>query len=95
MATAPGKGRPLARNHETAWAVSDAPAEFVESREDQTPNVQLRDRIVEEAYKRGLLLLPCGKSSIRFIPPLVIQGEEIDEGVEILDAAITAARRRG
>ena len=70
-------------------------AEFVRSREDKTPNVKLKDRIVEESYRRGLLLLPCGKSSIRFIPPLVIQRDEIDEGVEILDAAITAARRSG
>ncbi|HZY92140.1 MAG TPA: acetyl ornithine aminotransferase family protein [Thermoplasmata archaeon] len=69
--------------------------EFVQSRSDKTPNVKLKDRVLEEAYRRGLLLLPCGRSSIRYIPPLVIQREEIDEGVEILDAAITAARRRG
>ena len=70
-------------------------AEFVQAREDKTPNVKLKDRIIEESYKRGLILLPCGKSSIRFIPPLVVRSEEIDEAVEILDAAIVAARRRG
>jgi 4-aminobutyrate aminotransferase len=69
--------------------------EFVRSRSDKTPNVKLKDRVLEEAFRRGLLLLPCGRSSIRYIPPLVIQEAEIDEGVEILDAAITAARRRG
>lgn len=69
--------------------------EFVRSRSDKTPNVKLKDRIIEEAYRRGLLLLPCGKSSIRYIPPLVITRDEVDEGVEILDAAITAARRAG
>ncbi len=69
--------------------------EFVQSRSDLTPNVKLKERVLEEAYRRGLLLLPCGRSSIRYIPPLVIQREEIDEGVEILDAAIAAARRRG
>ncbi len=67
--------------------------EFVRSREDLTPNVRLKDRIIEEAYRRGLLLLPCGRSSIRYIPPLTITREEIDEGVEILDAAIRAARQ--
>lgn len=70
-------------------------AEFVRSREDKTPNVKLKDRVLEESYKRGLILLPCGKSSIRFIPPLVVKAEEIDEAVEILDASIAAARRRG
>lgn len=69
--------------------------EFVRDHDDLTPNAKLRDRIVEEAYRRGLLLLPCGKSSIRYIPPLVVRAEEIDEGVEVLDQAIAAARRRG
>ena len=65
--------------------------EFVRSGSDKAPNVRLRDRVIEESYRRGLLLLPCGKSSVRYIPPLVIRTEEIDEGVEILDAAIGAA----
>ena len=69
--------------------------EFVQSRENKAPNVKVRDRVLEEAYRRGLLLLPCGKSTIRYIPPLIIQREEVDEGIEILDAAITAARHRG
>jgi len=68
--------------------------EFVQNRKDKTPNVKLRDRIIEETYKHGLLLLPCGRSSIRYIPPLIIKEEEVDEGVEILDQAIQAARRR-
>ena len=67
--------------------------EFVEDRKSKTPAVALRDRILVEAYQRGLLLLPCGKSTVRYIPPLIIQREEVDEGVEILDAAIGAALR--
>ncbi|HEV2317593.1 MAG TPA: acetyl ornithine aminotransferase family protein [Thermoplasmata archaeon] len=67
--------------------------EFIRSAEDKTPNVRLRDRVIDECYRRGLLLLPCGKSSIRYIPPLIIRTEEIDEGVEILDGAIAAALR--
>ncbi|MCI4335352.1 MAG: acetyl ornithine aminotransferase family protein [Thermoplasmata archaeon] len=69
--------------------------EFIRGGSDKTPAVELRDRIIEESYQRGLLMLPCGKSSIRHIPPLVITTEELDEGVEILDAAITAAVRAG
>jgi 4-aminobutyrate aminotransferase len=65
--------------------------EFVEDRTTKAPAVALRDRVIQESYKRGLLLLPCGRSTIRYIPPLVIQREEIDEGIEILDAAIGAA----
>jgi 4-aminobutyrate aminotransferase len=69
--------------------------EFVVGASDRTPNVKLKDRVIEESYRRGLVLLPCGKSSIRYIPPLVIRREEVDEGVEILDAAIGAAKRLG
>jgi 4-aminobutyrate aminotransferase len=45
-----------------------------------------------EAYRRGLILLGCGRSSIRYIPPLIVRREEIDEAIEIVDAAIAAAR---
>jgi 4-aminobutyrate aminotransferase len=67
--------------------------EFVQDPHTKTPAVALRDQILVEAYQRGLLLLPCGKSTLRYIPPLVIQRDEIDEGVEILDASIGAALR--
>ncbi len=33
------------------------------------PDPALRDRIVELAFRRGLLLLPCGPSTVRFSPP--------------------------
>ena len=36
------------------------------------PDPVLRDRMVELAFERGLLLLGCGKSAIRFCPPLCI-----------------------
>ncbi len=65
--------------------------EFVRSGTDRSPHIALRDRIIEEAYRRGLLLLPCGRSAIRYIPPLIIRREEIDEAVEILEAALAAA----
>ena len=67
--------------------------EFVTDRASKAPAAKLRDRIIQEAYQRGLILLPCGRSTIRYIPPLIIQQAEVDEGVEILDASIQAARR--
>ena len=69
--------------------------EFVAGPSDKSPAPGFRDRVLVEAYRRGLVLLPCGRSSIRYIPPLIIRPEEIDEGVEILDAAIRAARSAG
>ncbi len=65
--------------------------EFVEADGKRTPAVARRDRILKEALTRGLILLPCGKSSIRYIPPLVVTDEELDQGIDILDQAIRAA----
>jgi 4-aminobutyrate aminotransferase len=47
-------------------------------------NPQLRDRVVDAAFYRGLLLLGCGKAAIRFCPPLVITSEQIQVAVDIL-----------
>jgi 4-aminobutyrate aminotransferase len=68
--------------------------EFVRDRRTREPAVSFRDHVLEESYKRGLILLPCGRSTLRYIPPLIVRHEEIDEAVEILDAAIVAARAR-
>jgi len=68
--------------------------EFVGDRKTKQPIPEFRDRVVDEATQRGLILLGCGRSSIRYIPPLNIRREEIDEAVEILDASIGAARAR-
>ena len=44
----------------------------------------LRNRILQEAFLRGLLLLGCGKAAIRFCPPLVIDSDQIQTSVQIL-----------
>ena len=66
--------------------------EFVKDRKTKEPGVAFRDKVIQESYKRGLILLPCGKSSIRYVPPLIVRREEIDEAMEILEAALRAAR---
>ncbi len=65
--------------------------EFVKDRKTKKPAKALRDKIIEFAYKNGLVLLPCGTSGIRYIPPLIITKEQIDNGLEILEKAIKAA----
>jgi 4-aminobutyrate aminotransferase len=67
--------------------------EFVKDRITKEHNPQIRDKIVRTAFEHGLLLLGCGKSTIRICPPLSISKSEIDEGLSILDYAITLAER--
>lgn len=45
---------------------------------------KLRDRIIQAAYLRGLLLLGCGKAAIRFCPPLIINTEQIQIALGII-----------
>jgi len=66
--------------------------EIVKNRETLEPNVELRNRIVSECFQRGLILLGCGESSIRFSPPLVIDSEQVDCALSIFDEAIAHSK---
>lgn len=65
--------------------------EFVKNRETKEPAYELRNEIVKSAFERGLLTLGCGDSTIRISPPLSITRQEMDDGLMILDEAITVA----
>jgi 4-aminobutyrate aminotransferase len=67
--------------------------ELVMNQETKEPAPHLRDDAVNKAFERGLLLLGCGPNSIRFIPPLNVSAQHIDEGMEIFDEALTLAER--
>ncbi|MBN1304456.1 MAG: acetyl ornithine aminotransferase family protein [Anaerolineales bacterium] len=67
--------------------------EFVQDRESKIPDDAIRDQIVDRAFERGLLLLGCGKSTLRIAPPLSITRNEIDEGLKILEEAILLAKK--
>jgi 4-aminobutyrate aminotransferase len=43
-----------------------------------------RNRLVDAAFNRGLLLLGCGKAAIRFCPPLIVTSEQIQVALDIL-----------
>lgn len=64
--------------------------EFVTNRESRKPAAALRDQVVDKAFELGLLTLGCGNSTIRISPPLCITREEIDEGLDILEKAVSA-----
>ncbi|WP_341530602.1 acetyl ornithine aminotransferase family protein [Nostoc sp. UHCC 0302] len=51
---------------------------------------KLRDRIIQEAFFKGLLLLGCGKAAIRFCPPLVIDNNQIQIALEIISEVLSS-----
>ncbi len=65
--------------------------DFVKDRETKEPDGKLRDKVVYEAFKRGLLMLGAGDSVIRWAPPLIITKEQLTVALEIFDEAIGAA----
>ena len=62
--------------------------ELVENRSTKTPAADLCERLVTRAYYNGLLLLMCGQSTIRFMPPLMITNADVDEALTILTASL-------
>lgn len=65
--------------------------EFVADKTSKEPAPGLRDKIEHLAFERGLLTLGCGKSTIRISPPLSLTKAEAEEGLEILEEAISLA----
>ncbi len=67
--------------------------EFVTDKKTNKPSIEIRDRVEKLAYERGLILLPCGESTMRYIPALNIPEETLDAGFDVLEDALTAVRR--
>jgi len=67
--------------------------ELVKDRKTKAPAVRERDRLIMEAFKRGLLLLGSGPSSIRLAPPLIINKQQTDIGLGIFEEALKAAKK--
>ena len=54
----------------------------------KVPAASLCDRLITRAYHNGLLLLSCGQSTIRFMPPLMITNADVDEALSLLTASL-------
>ncbi len=67
--------------------------EFVMDRETKEPGHDLAERVSNEAFRRGLLTLTCGKSSIRISPPLNLSRQEMADGLKLFDEAISIAEK--
>jgi len=54
------------------------------------PIPDFRDEIVNRCYLNGLLTLACGTSGIRFAPPLILDRELLQVGLDILEHCIAS-----
>jgi 4-aminobutyrate aminotransferase len=67
--------------------------EIVKDQQSRTPVGPMRDRIVDLAFERGLLILGCGETSVRLCPPLIVNQHEADIALDILEECITLAAK--
>jgi 4-aminobutyrate aminotransferase len=62
--------------------------EFARPDDSLAPDAKTRDQVMQKCFEKGLLLLSCGESTLRFCPPLIVTREEVDVAIEIFAAAI-------
>jgi 4-aminobutyrate aminotransferase len=65
--------------------------ELVTDRASRAPAKKLCEAVLTRAYHHGLLLLSCGASTVRFIPPLMIDRGHVDEALTLLEPALKEA----
>lgn len=65
--------------------------ELVTDRASRAPAKELCQAVLTRAFHHGLLLLSCGASTVRLIPPLMIDSSHADEAVRLLELALTEA----
>jgi len=69
-------------------------AELVKDHKTRAPAVRESQEIVRQAFQKGLLLLPCGESVIRFSPPLIISAQEVNIALEIFSEVLDQYEKR-
>lgn len=67
--------------------------ELVRDKQTKEPAHEERDRVVELAFRRGLLVLGAGESAIRLSPPLVITKAQADFALEVLSECLEKVTR--
>jgi 4-aminobutyrate aminotransferase len=65
--------------------------ELVASRASKVPARDLCDAVIHRAFHNGLLLLSCGASTVRFMPPLMVDEAAIDEAMHLIETSLQEA----
>jgi len=67
--------------------------EFVRDQKTKERAPDLRNKIVQAAFHKGLLILGSGDTTVRFCPPLLINEEQADFAVHTLEECIREVER--
>jgi 4-aminobutyrate aminotransferase len=64
--------------------------ELVRDRPSKQPAPAETSELVQRAFRKGLLLLPCGQSVVRMCPSLLIDEQDVAASLAILDDCLTS-----
>jgi 4-aminobutyrate aminotransferase len=67
--------------------------ELIKNRETREPNPEARHKVVQRAFEQGLLILGCGESTVRLMPPLLVEREQAEFAVQVVEGLIAEAGR--
>ncbi|HLV96174.1 MAG TPA: acetyl ornithine aminotransferase family protein [Candidatus Acidoferrales bacterium] len=67
--------------------------EFVRDQKTKEKAPELRNRIVEQAFYKGLLVLGSGDTTLRLCPPLLVDEEQAEFALRTLDGLISEVER--
>jgi 4-aminobutyrate aminotransferase len=65
--------------------------ELIGPEPERAPARDLAQKVIERAFHNGLLLLTCGLSTVRFMPPLNVTAAHVDEAVALLRTSLSEA----
>jgi len=68
--------------------------ELVRDRKTKARAVEERNAVVQEMFKRGILILGAGRNAVRFAPPLVLTKDQADVTVRLFDESLTAVEKQ-
>lgn len=67
--------------------------EFVRDQKTKEKAPELRNKIVEQVFYKGLLVLGSGDTTLRLCPPLLVDEEQVDFALRTLDGVISEVER--
>ena len=67
--------------------------ELVKDKKSKKPAPEYSKALAMECFRNGLMILECGPNAVRFIPPLTIDEEIADKGLDIFEKSLAKVER--
>ncbi len=67
--------------------------ELVKDQATRQTNPEARKQIIQRAFEGGVLLLGCGESTVRLMPPLPVERDQMDLALDVLERCISEVEK--